>query len=260
MQLSTQTEKSLLQTGLFKARNSVLSYLLLKMIDEKGEPVGAWQLQEDLLKCNIKCSTASVGRLLRNLDYKEYTIRRSNLGRVLTPSGQIKLAELNEKIANVTLQNSFHKSLQVHKYDELIDLLLARRVLETEATRQAALNRTEADVRRLSQATEAHRQCVISNLDPTETALDFHAIIAEISHNRFLKTLLDMLIHEEKRIESVMESLVTRERGQAYAKEHAAIAEAIIAKDPVRAAKLMEQHIQVLSDAITNQFVSDDIL
>ena len=69
-----------------------------------------------------------------------------------------------------------------------------------------------------------------------------------------------MLIHEEKRIESVMESLVTRERGQAYAKEHAAIAEAIIAKDPVRAAKLMEQHIQVLSDAITNQFVSDDIL
>lgn len=250
-----QVEKGLLQTGLFKSKNSVISYLLLKLIDEKGAPSGAWQLQEDLIHYGIHCSTSSVGRLLKGLDYKEYTIQKSNQGRILTPAGQAKLAEFKDNIARVQLQNGFQQSLQVQKYDELIDLLLARKALETEAARQAALKGTADDMERLSAAVDEHRKYVLDNLDPTETALTFHAIIAEISHNRFLKTLLDMLIYEEKKIEAVFETLITRERGRIYVAEHADIAEAVINRDASKAANMMESHIQELYDTIANQMI-----
>lgn len=254
-----QTERELLKTGLFKSRNAVISYLLMTMIDEKEAPVGAWQLQENLRKCGIECSTASVGRLLRNLDYTSYTVRKSNQGRILTPLGQAKLVALKEKLASVERQNNIQESLKVRKYDELIDLLLARKALEAEAARLAALHGTEEDMQRLSEAVQAHRQCVSNRQDPTESAFHFHKIVSEMSYNRFLKTLLDMLIYEEKKIEAVFETLVTRERGSVYVVEHSDIADAIIARDAKRAGKLMGAHIQELYDTIAKVSYEDNL-
>lgn len=249
--------KELYKTGVFKTETAVQNYIVMKILHEKGEPVGAWQLQEDLLKHGIKSSTASIGRLLRNLDYKGYTTRMSNKGRVLTTNGDAKLRGFEERIRQVRQRDNFQNSLQVNKYEELTDLLLARKAIETEAARQAALKATPEELEKLEKAVRVHKTTVDNNLDPTETALDFHAVVAEISHNKYLKTLLDMLVYEEKKIEAVFASLVTRERGHAYASEHQDIAYMIMNHEPDKAASLMEKHIQTLYDAICEQIDED---
>ena len=50
-----------------------------------------------------------------------------------------------------------------------------------------------------------------------------------------------------------METLVTRERGRIYVKEHEEIAAAICAHDARRAEELMDRHIAVLCAAVEEQ-------
>lgn len=95
------SEKSLMRTGLFSSRTKMISYLLLRFIADKDEPAGSWVLREDLLSFGIDCSTATIGRYLKELDYREYTVQKSNQGRVLTPIGQAHLEELEERLGNL---------------------------------------------------------------------------------------------------------------------------------------------------------------
>lgn len=247
------SEKSLMRTGLFSSRTKMISYLLMRFIADKDEPAGSWVLREDLLRFGIDCSTATIGRYLKELDYQEYTIPKSNQGRVLTPIGQVHLEEMEERLERTRMQEKLSKAMKVTEYSELIDLLYVRRALETEAARQAAINAGEEDLASLRRSLEEHRDTVKKNQDPTESALEFHAIVADISHNKFLCSILNMLIYEEKKIEAVMETLVTRERGKVYVKEHEQITQAICNRNAEKAAQLMNDHISELCSAVEEQ-------
>lgn len=243
-------EKKLMRTGLFSSRVEMLFYLLLHFIADKAEPVGAWGLREDLLDLGITCSTATIGRYLKEMDYKEYTIQQSNQGRILTPVGLAHLDSIEERLERVRMQDELSKAVKITEYGELVDLLYVRRALETEAARQAARNATAEDLVSLKRSVDAHKDIVRQNQDPTEPALDFHTVIADISHNKFISSILSMLIYEERKIESVMETLVTRERGRIYVKEHEEIAQAICSHDVEKAASLMHKHTDKLCKAV----------
>lgn len=247
------SEKQLMQSGLFPNKTAVVSYMILRLIAEKNEPMGCGILREELIPAGVKCSTATIGRYLRELDCLEYTVQRSNMGRVITPGGRAYLRNMDEKLERTKIQTELSKAVKVTEYGELIDLLDARKALETEAARLASMNATEADMERLMQSVTEHKDTVSHNEDPTDVALDFHAVVAEISHNRFINSILSMLIYEEKKIESRMEFLVTRERGRIYVKEHEKIAQAIQARDADLAARLMNEHIAVLGAAVAEQ-------
>lgn len=245
--------KKLMRSGVFRDRAEVINYLLLKCLKETGGPVGCGALQISLEDYQLDCSTATVGRYLKMLDSKEYTIRYKNQGRILTPGGEAWLREAESSLERVKVQAELSGAMRVNEYDELSDLLWTRKILETEATRLAAIHATPEDLERLEQAVKAHQQCIEENRDPTDSALTFHKTVAEISHNKFMEAMLNMLTFEEKRIESLMETLVTRERGSIYIKEHVAIAEAIRSHDSRLAAHLMDIHIKELYDAIEEQ-------
>lgn len=247
------SEKQLVQTGLFPNRTKIISYLLLCFISEKNEPVGCGVLREDLLSMGIDCSTATIGRYLKELDYQEYTVQKSNLGRIITPCGKAYLKDMGEKLERTHIQSELSKAVKVTEYSELIDLLDVRRALETEAARLAAINANEEDIACLMHTISAHQETVKQNEDPTNVALDFHAVVANISHNRFISSILNMLIYEEKKLEARIETLVTRERGRIYVKEHEQIAKAISQHDAERAACLMKEHIATLSNAVAEQ-------
>ena len=198
----------------------------------------------------IDCSTATIGRYLKELDYREYTVQKSNQGRVLTPIGQAHLEELEERLERTRMQEKLSKAMKVTEYGELIELLYVRRALETEA---AAISARAEDIAVLMRSVEDHRDTVEQNRDPTEPALEFHAVVADISHNKFICPILNMLIYEEKKIEAVMETLVTRERGRGYVKEHEQIAQAICDHDGEKAAQFMYAHIDELCKAVEEQ-------
>ena len=246
-------ETILMQTGLFSDKFKVYSYLLLHFIGEKNEPVGSWTLRQDMISAGIDCSTATIGRYLKELDAQDYTVQHSKSGRVLTPGGRAYLQEMEEKLERAQIQSELSKTVKVTEYSELIDLLDARKALETEAARLAAQNATDDELQKLLKTVSSHQDTVRRNEDPTNVALDFHATVAEISHNRFIRSILNMLIYEEKRIEGKMETLVTRERGRIYVKEHEQIADAICRHDVEEAAKLMNDHISTLCLAVGEQ-------
>ena len=138
-------------------------------------------------------------------------------------------------------------------YSQLVDLIQARKVLEVAAARLAAERATKEDLLLLQQVVMTHYRYVAENKDPTDPALEFHSLVAQISHNRFMKTMLDMLIFEERNIEGQIDTLITRERGDIYVVEHEDISNAIAAGDSAQAASLMDAHIDKLMTAVQEQ-------
>lgn len=245
--------KSLMQTGVFKTQKDIIIYLLARLIKENEGPVGSWTLKANLDEMGIECSTATVGRYLKNLDSKGYTLQRSNQGRILTPTGIDWLKDMDERLARAKMRNETTKAMQVNEYAELVDLLRTRKAIEMEATRSAALYATEEEIASLRKSIVVYHRYVAEKRDPVDPALDFHSRLAVISHNKFIKALLDILIFEEKQIEASMESLLTRERGGVYVVHHENIADAIEARDAEKAARLMGEHMDEILSAVEEQ-------
>lgn len=246
-------KKRLLQTGIFRTQNDLVVYLLAKIIAKNENPVGAWTLKEELEKMGINYGTATVGRYLKVLDYKEYTIQKGNQGRILTEQGRLWLFCMEENIARAKVHSESSKAMRVNKYSDLVDLIQARRAIEVEGTRLAAINATDEEIERLRRSVMVHYRYVAEKKDPIEPALDFHSVVADMSHNRYIKTMLDMLFFEERRIEETMETLVTRERGSIYVVEHDDITNVLAERNADLAAKLMGKHMDELLSAVREQ-------
>lgn len=235
--------QALIRSGVFKNRSDMIHYLLMRCIRDSGEAVGSWTLKAHLEAVGLDCSTATIGRHLKDMDSREFTVRQSNQGRLLTPLGDARLERYEESLTRAVFSDAVSDALRVNRFDELVDLLRTRQALETEVARQAAERHVEGDKELLQRALGVHQDCIDHNLDPTNPALDFHSAVVPLSHNKFMIAILDMLIHEEKRIELLFVDLVTRERGKAYVADHAVIADAILQRDGDRAADLMNRHM-----------------
>lgn len=242
-----------MQTGIFKTQNDTVIYLMVKSISQKDRPVGSWTLKADLDACGVVCSTATIGRYLKLLDSKGYTNLLSNQGRVLTQNGIEWLSIMDERLARAQMRNEASQVIRVNEYAELIDLLRARKAIETEAARLAALYATDEEIAFLRKSIAVHYRYVAENRDPVDPALEFHSIVSEISHNKFIKAMLSMLVFEEKQIESSMETLLTRERGNIYVVEHDDITSALEERNEQRAADLMCAHLDAILSAVEEQ-------
>jgi DNA-binding FadR family transcriptional regulator len=245
--------KELIQTGVFKTQNDAVLYLLAKTIREKNGPVGSWTLKDDLNDVGVECSTATIGRHLRYLDQKKYTVQKSNKGRLLTLDGKDWLSVMDERLARAALREDTFSSIKVNEYSELVDLLRVRKVIEAEAARLAALYATDEDIAMLRKSTSVHYRYIAEGKDPIDPALNFHAIICGISHNKFIKAMLDILIFEEKQIEEKMDTLLTRERANCYVVEHDDITASLEARNVDLAVSLMERHIDAIMSAVEEQ-------
>ena len=246
-------KQRIMKTGIFPTENEASIFLIAQIISKTGAPVGAWSLKEELKKVGIYCGTATVGRYLKELDYKGLTAQKSNKGRVLTDYGQQWLNKLSDDVARALVHTESTQAMRVDHYSQLVDLIQARKVLEVAAARLAAERATKEDLLLLQQVVMTHYRYVAENKDPTDPALEFHSLVAQISHNRFMKTMLDMLIFEERNIEGQIDTLITRERGDIYVVEHEDISNAIAAGDSAQAASLMDAHIDKIMTAVQEQ-------
>lgn len=251
--MNQNIEKHFMQTGVFQSRTQVISYLLARSIRNAGTPVGAWALHDELLNLGIDCSVATIGRYLHQLDKNGLTVQKSNLGRILTEKGIAWLNQLETTLESTQIRIKLSNAVQITQLSELKDLVFTRRILETEAARLAAEYATDNEIDQMWSAILKHQDIVGQKLDPTDSALALHTTIAKISHNKFISSLLNILIYEEKLLETTMESLQTREQGATYVKEHRIIAEAISRHDSDVAAKLMYEHMTHLCESIQEQ-------
>lgn len=249
----TDTQKKIMQLGVFKTQTDFMMYLIAHSMSRKNDPVGSWSLKLDFDEHGIDSSTATIGRYLKMMDAKGYTVQRSNRGRILTPAGKIWLDGLERRINRAQVRDDVSRRMHVNEYAEMVDLMRVRKLIEVEAACLAAQNANDEDIKHLEETLSQHHQYVEDNMDPVDPALEFHMAVAQASHNKFMSAVLSLLVFEEKQIESAIEVLRTREMGSVYVVEHDHILEAIREHNVIKAKNLMEIHMQAILSEVEKQ-------
>ena len=228
-------------------------FLLLSKIQEHEEPLGAWTLGALLTDQGTRLSTATIGRYLKMMDSRGLTVRKGNQGRAITESGRTWLRGVTERLARAEGPDEASTSLRVNEYSDLLDLIQVRKTIEMETVRLAALNATQEELWKLRRSVSLYYRDVAEDKSHDESAYNFHAIIAEMSHNKYYKNFLDILIFEEQQIEECMDKLVTKERGNVYVVQHDDIATALEMHDAGLAQQRMAEHIDMMFSDVRHQ-------
>ncbi|GAB2589445.1 FadR/GntR family transcriptional regulator [Kribbella endophytica] len=134
---------------------------------------------------------------------------------------------------------------QVLRRAAISDVLEGRLAIETEAARLAASRRTAGDLRALKR-TLADRARAASDLgdeEYIEADLAFHRAVVTAAHNAVLGELFDSFVPRVRRAMVDMLKLDTKAQHRGDQAEHAAIVEAIRAKDAELASGVSRAHL-----------------
>lgn len=134
------------------------------------------------------------------------------------------------------------------------DVLETRHALEGATAWHAALRATDEDRARIEAAFEAMGQAHADNDAAAEAQADarFHLAIAEASHNlvlvQLVRGLFDLL---QTNISQSRQVLYRDPRtAPALARQHQALRDALLARDPAAARAAAEEHLQFVHDAL----------
>lgn len=215
---------------------------VLRILSESTEPVGSVSLSLTLSEQDIGISSATVGRLLTELDRRKLTAKQGYRGRTLTAAGKQRLNELELMRELAEASNKFHKSIDVDNKNDLINILTARRGIEREIARLAAINATEEDIRAITDAYSLQSVDVAHGRVSPENDVAFHRAIGRASKNSVLAAAYDF-IWQNGKLSPVMEYVRTYVGGT-ISSDHRKILDAIVAKDSEGAEKAMVRHIE----------------
>lgn len=133
-------------------------------------------------------------------------------------------------------------------WDELTELLDYRRLVEQQIARTAAERRSAADIETISRAVGEYAQA--EGRDASRLADHaLHQAIARAAHNSRLVEL-SARIRREVGLGFDAEPYTPRMRSRAL-RQHPTLAEAVIAGDPDRAARLASSHFSLTDDMLT---------
>ena len=193
-------------------------------------------------------SAATIGRMLGELDHNGITQKLGYQGRRLTKPGEKRLLELRNKDELARYSSRFYETVEAQSKTNLLNILTARRGIEREAARLAAINATEEDIEHIRDIFRRQNEYVERGEMSAEQDVVFHQAVAMASKNDVLAAAYDF-IWQNGKFSPVMEYIRLSVGGK-MAVDHSHIIEAIIAKDPVLAEDLMVQHIDgLINDA-----------
>lgn len=226
-----------------------LEYVALKAIAESPQPLGSWGLRDGLAQAGIALSEATAGRLLRDLDKRGFTERRGFRGRVLTPRGQERLQALAQEHRNSRNRQAFLDGLRAHNREQLLEILEARRAIETEVARLAALRADPVLIGEMEQAVGRHQAQVAAQRTGWHEDASFHHLLARAAGNRLLLAASE-LVREQGQLSPVLE-YIRRRVGSVMVADHRTILERVRSGDAEGAARTMARHIDnIIADVV----------
>jgi len=223
-------------------------YEALSIMSQSVVPVGSSALSILMRKAGLNISAATIGRQLSDFDYSGMTTKHGFRGRTITESGRVRLAELREKLKWQDLSAKFYKTLDVQTKDNLIDILTARRGIEREIARLAAIKSTPSDISLIREAFEMQSEKAASGGLIFDSDLVFHRAVAAASKNEVLAAAYDF-IWQNGKLSPVMEYIRMYVNGKIVI-DHSKILSAIEANSPQEAELLMVSHIESLIDDV----------
>ncbi|MFW5979916.1 MAG: FCD domain-containing protein [Bacillota bacterium] len=228
---------------------SEAEYKTLLILTRYDKPIGSGTISSKITEdksIDESLSEATVGRLLRGLDHKGYTEKVGFQGRKVTKEGKRIIEKYQIEKEKKKEMEKFINLSRAEKKDELLDLLVARRAIESETARLAAMNASEQDVNLLRNIIN-----VETGLKGTQIDVKFHRTLADISGNESLTTVLK-LIKTDHYFNPIFEYMQEK-IGHKITRDHKEILKAISANDPSRAESAMVEHINNTIDDV-NQY------
>jgi DNA-binding FadR family transcriptional regulator len=222
---------------------------ILSIIQNSVEPIGSWALVGLLEEKGLLYSTATIGRILHQLEQQGYLEKKGYQGRIITKKGEnaivlaSKIKEMEgykEKLDDILNSDRLHHFLMV---------LEARKTIERETTRLAALNITKKEIKALkaieSKRVAAHKQLWRHPSDDRE----FHHLIAKASRNQILIIFSQILSVLSQKTE--LFDYMRTKTDTPYYIGHRKVIAALEEKNPDKAEKGMIEHIDRLIEDVS---------
>lgn len=216
---------------------------ILFVLQHQMEPLGSWLLRAKLISMGINISIASIGRILKDMDVRGLTINEGNKGRKLTEKGSTKYKKINYELKRKHLQHDLLCAVQPANEKELVHLLQARKLMEEETARLAAIYATQEDIKALKNSLHMNKD---TNTTLHELDCNFHILIGRASKNAFLHASLKSIINEKVILENRFASLFAFKNKNTFQKQHKAIYHAIHDRNPEKAKQTMSAHMQYI--------------
>lgn len=235
-----------------QSRNDALTLLALDALQRTDSPTGARRLAEIFTRNGYETAEATAGRFLHKLDELGLTYNIGKQGRTLTESGRHRLDEMRWQAQIFEETAKVAEAVDASHQRELLGLLYARRAVESETARLAALHAQDAELRAISDASSACH--CITDQDRNTHAQSFHLMVIRASHNPLLIAVGTLLLNPQ--VEPAAKILLTdlsrrQGRGAELSEEHGAIADAIAARDGDLSEQLMRRHIDALINVVS---------
>ncbi|MFZ5647541.1 MAG: FCD domain-containing protein [Bacillota bacterium] len=229
-------------------------YEILSIMEEREEPLGCGQLSQLLKDRGFEVSEATVGRILNEMDRKGLTAKRGFKGRTISGGGRIKLEQYRSLKRRLAYGNRFIETLKSTRKEDLIDILVARRAIERELARLAALHATDGEIVLMESVLTEQEQFTAKKQITAEQDVRFHRLVALAGKNRVLAAALDLISHDGQ-LSPILEYIRTRVGGKLVV-GHGKILKAIRDRDPDAAERAMVEHIESLIDDVSKYWSS----
>lgn len=216
---------------------------LLQVMSRVDGPLGTRNTRTSLTELGFDLSESSVSRLLREADARKWTVRVGSKGRILSPEGRRRAAD---EVLSRRAAESLSEAVGVRDVKDLLDLLRARKAVESALAGDAARTPDPRDTEELYELLAVHRGAVGGSEMRSQPGLTLHRKIASMATNRTLSILADLVLAPHlDRVEAVLDIILgSRYAESSVVDEHAAVVDAIAAGDPEAAERVMNQHFE----------------
>lgn len=228
---------------------------LLGIIGDSGEPMGtrtaAAKLDENY---GTKLSESTISRLLQSMDKRGWTTPVASKGRVLTPEGR---ARHERFLVSTRATDNLTSAISIQTVTDLLELLHARKAVESAVAADAALHCAEEDVDALKLLCGTETDVSRTGRSYGGGGLSFHRRIAEASTNTKLKVLTGFVLAPQlDHVDEVMAIILSqREAEMSVLNHHLAILEAIESGDARAAESAMYRHFEDMIDEAESYLV-----
>ena len=217
---------------------------LLEIVAEAGEPVGSWFIVNKFEEMGVNLSSATIGRLLNQLEKKGYLEKHGIRGRTITVLGSkaiqtthkaMKLEEHKKNLDDLINSDVMHKFLMV---------LEARQAIERTTAKLAATRISDDELASLEKILKRQQNDYNERKSIAQDDIDFHRTIAMASRNEALYSLYMMLslMGQQSELFEELRKRVNRH----YMSSHWAIYDALKERDPVKAEQSIAAHLDQL--------------
>lgn len=221
--------------------NGVL-HALLAVLGSSSEPTGTRTARTALGEMGFRISESSVSRRLRELDDKGWTTPVGTKGRVLSSDGRQRLDQFEQ--VNPLNGVAAPAPVDVRDFRDVIDLLHARKAVESAAAADAAAHATDDDIAELQAVVNTHRDALGTPVMAEQPGLGVHRKVASIAPNPMLRMLTGLVLGPHlDRVEATLDiALGLEDHQHGVVDEHQEIVDAIAARDAERAERMVNEH------------------